>query len=154
MGCINSKKYSVKNYMRKEDIDQSDNVTKSDLELIKQSWDSIENKEEIGITVMVLIFQENQEIKNKWIFAANLETEAEMVSNSQLRYHAKKIIEVFNGVIVRLISLEPGKNFDEEALIRLGQSHFHYNVNREHFAVNTQISLIFFYYSNQNKLIF
>ena len=92
------------------------------------------------------IFQEHKEIKGKWIFATNLETEAEMLSNSQVRYHAKKILGVISKIVEKLTSTPDVRQFDldEFGLVKLGRSHYHYNVRREHFVVSFCLSLSHF----------
>lgn len=91
------------------------------------------------------IFQAHKEIKGKWIFATNLETEAEMVSNPQVRYHAKKITDVFTKAVTILCSSSPNAiSLDELNLARLGRSHFHYGVTRDNFVVSFfSFSLLF-----------
>lgn len=118
-------------------------MTLKDIELLKASWKDV-NKEELGITIMVRIFQEHKEIKGKWIFATNLETEAEMLSNSQVRYHAKKIYDVINKIVEKLSTVTDAKHIsvDEFNLVRLGRSHYHYNVRPEHFAVRKHLIFI------------
>ena len=67
-----------------------------------------------------------------WIFATELRTEAEMRSNSQLRYHANKIISVINMMIENLdCNLSKHKEF----LHDLGRKHFNYDVKYEYFWV-------------------
>lgn len=133
MGTTNSKS----NTSALEDVAKLEPLNQKEVEALKMSWHAIKNKEQIGISTMVRIFQEHKEIKNKWIFATNLETEAEMVSNSQLRYHAKKIIDVLEKIVDKLINCSDIENFsvDEFDLIRLGRNHFHYGVKRENFFV-------------------
>jgi hypothetical protein len=53
-------------------------ITPKDLDLVKAAWSSIESKETFGIDIMVRLFLEHKEIKTKWIFASNLETEEEV----------------------------------------------------------------------------
>ncbi len=84
----------------------------------------------------------HSEIKHKWIFAANLETEAEMLANSQIKYHAKKIMDVFDKLINTILSQS---SLDKNALERLGRSHFHYGVKTEDFKVKLFIFLIYFH---------
>lgn len=74
----------------------------------------------------------HSEIKYKWIFAANLETEAEMLTNSQIKYHSKKIMEVFGQIMEVVVSRG---SFENLGLIRLGRSHFHYGVKPSDFKV-------------------
>lgn len=78
------------------------------------------------------LFTAHSEIKYKWIFAANLETEEEMLANSQIRYHSKKIMEVFSQIIYIVIHRE---SLDQLGLERLGRSHFHYGVKPTDFKV-------------------
>lgn len=92
--------------------------------------------------IFLRIFQEHKEIKNKWIFATNLETEAEMISNSQVRYHAKKILDIMTKIINKLLSNPNEFSIEDFDLTRLGRNHFHYGVIRDHFYVNALI-LIF-----------
>lgn len=135
MGVPNSKNnlsYSLDDVLNLSPLNQKD------AESLKISWDSIKNKEELGISIMVRIFQEHKEIKSKWIFATNLETEAEMISNSQLRYHAKKIMDVLSKLVDKVINCPNIAEFsvEEFELTRLGRNHFHYGVRREHFFVS------------------
>lgn len=79
------------------------------------------------------LFTAHSEIKHKWIFAANLETEAEMVNNSQIIYHSKKIIEVFGKILNVVFTKGSFKGMELE---RLGRSHFHYGVVPSDFKVS------------------
>jgi hypothetical protein len=136
----------------------------NDLEIVKKTWNSIEDLEEFGVSIMIYIFQEHKEIKAKWIFASNLETEFEIRHNSQVKYHSKKVIDVFNLLLSNLNNVDDLKNEDIHTkvcfiivllvdavlnnlylkdfstyfkkLFRLGESHYHYNVTQEHFPVN------------------
>ncbi|CAF0880104.1 unnamed protein product [Brachionus calyciflorus] len=133
MGVANSKNGAF----TLEDVINMPPLNLKEVEALKASWDAIKNKEDIGISTMVRIFQEHKEIKSKWIFATNLETEAEMISNSQLRYHAKKIMDVLSKVVVKAINSTNPEDFsvEEFELARLGRNHFHYGVRREHFLL-------------------
>lgn len=142
MGVTNSKtnsSYSLDDVLNLAPLNQKE------VDLLKICWEEIKNKEEMGISIMVRIFQEHKQIKSKWIFATNLETEAEMISNSQLRYHAKKITDVLGKIVVKAISCPDIAEFsvDEFELTRLGRNHFHYGVRREHFFVSFKINFIF-----------
>ena len=118
-------------------------LTQKDLDLVKSSWALIESKEDLGVAVMIRIFQEHREVKAKWIFAANLETEEEMLKNSQVKYHANKVINVLDGLIVKIENVSDLKSGELcTNLIRLGESHYHYNVGREHFPVKKEHLLL------------
>lgn len=134
MGTANSKQ----NASALEDIANMEPLNQKDIEALRTSWNALNNKEQVGISTMVRIFQAHKEIKNKWIFATNLETEAEMLSNSQLRYHAKKIVDVIEKIILKVINCSDIEKIsvDEFELIRLGRNHFHYGVRRENFLVS------------------
>ena len=128
----------------KKSEENPDSISQKEIEMIKTSWDSINNKDDFGISIMVRIFQNHKEIKNKWIFATKLETEAEMISNSQLRYHAKKILDVFSKIVNKLISTSSNEITNEDYdLNKLGRSHYYYGVRREHFFVCIFFFLIF-----------
>lgn len=133
MGIVNSKH----NVSTLEDVLNLEPLNQKEIEAVKTCWNAIKNKEQVGISIMIRIFQEHSEIKSKWIFATNLETEAEMLSNSQLRYHAKKIMDVIGKIVTKLISCSDIDKFsvDEFELTRLGRNHFHYGVRRENFFV-------------------
>lgn len=55
-----------------------------------------------------------------------------MIGNSQIRYHAKKIMEIFSQIIDVVLHRE---SLDELGLERLGRSHFHYGVKPTDFKV-------------------
>lgn len=82
----------------------------------------------------------HEEIKYLWIFASNLETEEEMLNNSQLRYHAKKVIEALDKVLVAVVS-NSTQGLDQD-LLRLGRNHFHHGVKSDYFGVSTLISVL------------
>ena len=112
-------------------------ITENDIEIIKSGWSSINSREEFGLDIMVRLFLNNRDIKSKWIFASNLETEEEMRSNSQLKYHAKKVVDLLNKVVERVIKSDPEHiDLDDFLLIKLGSNHFHYGVIRNDFVVS------------------
>jgi len=114
----------------------NDTFNQNDLEIVKKTWNSIENLEEFGVSIMIYIFLEHKEIKGKWIFASNLETETEMRQNSQVKYHSKKVVDVLILLLSKLKSVEDFKNEDINLkLYKLGESHYHYNVSTDHFSV-------------------
>ena len=84
----------------------------NDLEIVKKTWNSIENFEEFGVSIMIYIFQKHKEIRGKWIFASNLETEFEIRHNSQVKYHSKKVIDIFNLLLSKLNNVDDLKNED------------------------------------------
>ena len=98
--------------LKKLDKNGSLKFNENDLEIVKKSWNSIENLEEFGVSIMIYIFQEHKEIKGKWIFASNLETESEIRHNSQVKYHSKKVIDIFNLLLSKLNNVDDLKNED------------------------------------------
>jgi hypothetical protein len=112
-------------------------INQKDLDLIRSSWSLIESKEAFGIEIMVQLLSNYKQIKDKWIFAANLETEEEMRENSQLKYHAKNIVKVFGSVVEKVINAPSPEsiNIDECGLVTLGTKHFHFDVSRPNFEV-------------------
>ena len=73
-------------------------------------------------------------MKKIWIFASNLDTEEEMLENSQLKYHAKKVIATIDRIVLSLTSSI--SEADQSDLKRLGKSHYHYGIKKEHFKVD------------------
>ena len=65
-----------------------------------------------------------------------------MLSNSQLRYHAKKVIDVLTKLLTTVFN-NPA-DLDESALIRLGRSHYHYGVVKEDFVVSLLLFILHF----------
>ena len=59
----------------------------------------------------IRIFKTHEEIKYLWIFASNLETEEEMLRNSQFCYHAKKLGDSINTVVLALTSVNVWGDF-------------------------------------------
>lgn len=117
-------------------------ITENDIEIIKSGWSSINSREEFGLDIMVRLFLNNRDIKSKWIFASNLETEEEMRSNSQLKYHAKKVVDLLNKVVERVVKSDPEHiDLDDFQLIKLGSNHFHYGVIRDDFVVSFVVLL-------------
>jgi len=77
------------------------------------------------------MFHNDSEIKYLWIFASNLETEEEMLNNSELRYHAKKVITILAKILVSLVD----ENAEKVDLVRLGRRHHGYGLLKDHFKV-------------------
>lgn len=94
MGVANSKK----------DVGLNEPITPNDIELIKNSWEAVNDKEELGIRLMIKMFSLDPEIKYLWIFASNLETDEEMWQNSELKYHARKVVNTVAKILTALIS--------------------------------------------------
>ena len=139
MGASN-RKDQPKTIKKDESFDQND------LDIVKKSWKSIENVEEFGLSLMIYIFKEHKEIKIKWIFAANLETEAEIRQNSQTKYHARKIIDIIQLLLSKLQSIEDLSNEElNTKLFRLGESHYHYTVTPDHLPVTIIILSKYFH---------
>lgn len=86
--------------------------------------------------------QHNKGMKNLWIFANNLETEEEMLNNSQLAYHASKVTDTINQLIGSFTSSTSMDNFTH-FLIKLGAKHFYYGLSRKHFSVIFIIAMFF-----------
>ncbi len=55
-----------------------------------------------------------------------------MVNNSQIKYHSKKIMEVFGQILEVVVKRG---DMDSLGLDRLGRSHFHYGVKPTDFKV-------------------
>ena len=108
------------------------NLSDEELMLIKSSWDVVKSNPEFGIGIMIRIFKVHASIKHVWIFATKLETEEEMRSDNQLRYHAARLVKTFDK-LVSDIDADFSKN--KEFLIDLGTKHFHYDVKPEYFKV-------------------
>jgi hypothetical protein len=121
----------------KYNINKNGKITSQDIDLVKTSWLMVESKEDLGVEIMIRLFIDHSHLKTKWIFASNLENEDEMRSNSQLKYHAKNIINILGPVIEKIIgatSIE-SINLDECGLVTLGTKHFHFDVFRNDFQV-------------------
>ena len=138
-------------------------MTEQEISLVKECWDSIEDKQALGMAIMLRLvkyslepfpkkekfnqlikilnrlFLAHSEIKHKWIFAANLETEEEMLNNSQIKYHAKKIIDVFGKLVEGVVG---HAELDNSSLERLGRNHFHYGVKVDDFVVSTKLNFL------------
>ncbi len=84
------------------------------------------------------IFTVHREIRDRWIFAVDLNTEEDMRNNSQLTYHAHQIIRLFSEIIRRLNTSNP---YDLKELIKLGTSHHGYGVEPYDFEVSSVYSI-------------
>ena len=118
MGIVTSKnRYNLRQNGKTH---QSETLTQQDLDLVKTSWNMVESKEDLGVEIMIRLFIDHSHLKSKWIFASNLETEEEMRSNSQLKYHAKKVVDLLNKVVERVIKSDPEHiDLDDFQLIKL-----------------------------------
>ena len=75
-----------------------------------------------------------QEFKTIWIFASNLKTEQEIITNSQVIYHSTKIIEVFNRIVENLGNRN---SIEIKFLNNLGKNHYNYEVKPYYFNVKS-----------------
>jgi hypothetical protein len=107
-------------------------LTETNISLIQSNWKIISNNDDIGLSIMIRIFQAHTNIKHVWIFTTKLTTEEEMRKDPQVRYHAQKLIATFEKIINKL---DADLSFHKEYLIKLGKNHFHYDVKYEYFKV-------------------
>jgi hypothetical protein len=143
MGVVSSKnRYDLRQNGKTH---HSEILTHQDIDLVKKSWHLVESKENLGVEIMIRLFIDHSHLKSKWIFASNLETEDEMRSNSQLKYHAKNIISILGPVIEKIINAPSvdNINIDECGLVSLGTKHFHFDVFRADFQVIFVYFLVF-----------
>ena len=56
---------------------------------------------------MIRLFRSDTDIKYLWIFASNLETDEKMRNNSEIIYHAKKMITSIDKMIL-FLQTDPG----------------------------------------------
>ena len=118
-------------------------LTQEDIRLIKTSWNTVKDYDELGMAIMIRIFKVHASIKHVWIFATKLETEEEIRNDSQVRYHAKKLMNTFDKIISELeVDCLKHKDF----LINLGTKHYHYDLKYEYFKVITFVFIILFYF--------
>ncbi|CAF1648009.1 unnamed protein product, partial [Didymodactylos carnosus] len=93
MGCVpsHSSLYLTSKHRSREEIHI----------IVKDMWAEVCSRyyKEVGIKFMVCLMMDHPELKSLWIFAANLNTESEIRSNTQVRYHASKIMNTLNVVI-------------------------------------------------------
>ncbi|CAF2822581.1 unnamed protein product [Rotaria sp. Silwood2] len=99
--------------------------------LVRDTWIHVCNRyyEEVGISFMVRIFQDYPELRKLWIFAATLEVEEEIRKNSQVRYHAAKIMYTLNEIINNIDDYDKRRRILES----LGQIHLMYDVQPAYF---------------------
>ena len=117
-------------------IVKTDTLSSKEKELIKKTWLLIPNKDELGNQIMFRIFKTHDEIKYLWIFASNLETEAEMLKNSQFCYHAKRLGDSLDMVINALTASTQVVDFSKHIdVFRLGKRHWHYGVQSSYYEV-------------------
>ena len=107
-------------------------LSEEDIKVLRNSWGSILNNDEIGLAIMVRILKEHQSIKQVFFFATKLETEVEMRKDSQVLYHARKLSTTFDKIVN---DLDAELNNHKEFLIKLGRKHYHYDVKYEYFQV-------------------
>jgi hypothetical protein len=58
-----------------------------------------------------------------------------MLNNAQLKYHAEKVINTLEKIILLSDSSAISEK-DKERLITLGKNHYHYGLKKEYFKVN------------------
>lgn len=71
-------------------------------------------------------------LREKWIFARDLQTEDEIRSNPQVKYHATKIAQLLSKFIVEINTFNAQELTD---VAHLGRNHHSYGVKREDFQV-------------------
>lgn len=85
---------------------------------------------------MIKLFQSDNDIKYLWIFASNLETEEDMRQNSEIIYHAKRMITAIDRLILFLKADPMSVSYpDQINLIQMGKRHYHYGLRKEYFKV-------------------
>lgn len=71
---------------------------------------------------MIKLFKSDTDIKYLWIFASNLETEENMRNNSEIVYHAKKMVASIDKLLSFLKTDHESTSFpDQIDLIRMGK---------------------------------
>ncbi|CAF0969412.1 unnamed protein product [Brachionus calyciflorus] len=139
MGCTHSDFMSVtKNafnstYMEKYKNTEMAELTDDQLERVRLTWKLIKDHRNFGLMIMTRIFTKHSEIKHKWIFAKDLNSDEEIRKNPQLIYHAIKIMETVNK-LVSSYDINGPNDFKE--ISHLGKNHFDYGVRPadfEHF---------------------
>jgi hemoglobin-like flavoprotein len=109
-----------------------------DIHRIRTSWNSIQDIREFGITVMIRIFVNYPHLKHMWKFAEPLITEAEMRSNSQLRFHANRVASTIAKIVE---NLTPTLDACIDDIRKLGHAHSLHNVQPEHLKVFQEVLL-------------
>jgi len=109
-----------------------DQLSDSEKEMILSSWDSIVDKEGLGMGIMIRIFTAHSEIKHLWTFSENLFTEEDIRADHKTQFHAKKIMLAFGKLIKAITS---GETIISLGLDRVGKAHFKYGVKPADFRV-------------------
>lgn len=78
------------------------------------------------------LFVMHPHLREKWIFARDLQTEEEIRSNPQVKYHASKIAQLFSRIIGEINTFN---NQDLIDISNLGRNHHSYGVRPEDFQV-------------------
>lgn len=115
-------------------------LTQDEIEKIQLSWRLIEDEKEFGLLIMVRLFTAHAHLREKWIFAKDLSTEEEIRANSQLIYHAVKIVQMFTKIISFLNQIN---QYDFKEIVTLGRNHQSYGVKPHDFEVCTSLFLLF-----------
>jgi hypothetical protein len=77
---------------------------------------------------------ETKDLKKLWVFASNLETFEEMITNTMVNYHANQVIKILDKIVILLTTSSINEK-DKEKLIDLGKRHYHFGLKKEHFKV-------------------
>lgn len=107
-------------------------LTDKDIHKIRTSWNSIQDYRELGMIVMIRIFMNYPHLKPMWKFAEPLITEAEMRSNSQLRFHANRVASTIAKIVE---NLTPKLETCVNDIRRLGHIHSLHNVQPDYLKV-------------------
>ena len=118
------------------EINLKGSITENDIELVKQTWKSIDNLDHFGVTLFITLFANYQEIKEKWIFTADLKTERDFLKSPELSFHAYQVIKMIDRLIAKLDSLDSLNTIENDIVLKkLGNVHFRYAVCRTEFFV-------------------
>jgi hypothetical protein len=80
------------------------------------------------------LFDASSEIKKMFKFANSLDSVADMMQNTMIRYHANLIVETLDKIVI-LLTKSLISEQDKENIIELGKKHYHFGLKKEHFKV-------------------
>lgn len=80
-------------------------------------------------------------LREKWIFARDLQTEEEIRENPQVKYHAKKIAQLLSKFIDEINTFN---SLDLGDVSNLGRNHHSYGVRPEDFQVSDRSDALYF----------